>query len=66
MWRTLFGAARRPRPSRRCNLSVEQLADRIVPALTVSFAGNVLSITGDPAADVALVRSDESGDILPA
>jgi hypothetical protein len=65
MWRTLFGAAARRRPpSRRFTPALEQLADRIVPALSFTFVGGVLTITSDIAGDAAAVTTAANGDIL--
>ncbi len=57
MSRSRFGAARRPRPSRRLPLTVERLADRIVPIVTPVFANGVVTITSDNVADVINVAT---------
>src|SRR4051794_31377129 len=51
------GAAARKRPA-RMPLLVEQLGDRVVPAVTVSFTAGVLTVAGDATADIAVLRCD--------
>ena len=42
---------------RKPRLAIDNLADRIVPAVDVAFANGVLTVTGDGANDTILVRS---------
>src|SRR5262249_46857647 len=74
MFRSLFRAATRgrgypgPRPSRHFTPSLEQLDDRIVPAILMAFdaINGMVTITEDPAnrgADNVLVTASATGDI---
>ncbi len=73
----LFGTRRAPRPASRVAarrpqrnlMAVEQLPDRIVPALSVTFVGGVLTVSGDAtgvAHDVITLTTAADGGIRVA
>lgn len=51
------------RSARACKPRFENLEDRSVPAVTALFAGNVLTVTGDAAANNIAVSADADGNL---
>lgn len=51
---------------KRSHLSprLERLSEKIIPAVTASFSGGILTITGDSAANRIILEIDADGDIL--
>ncbi len=68
----LFGARRDTRPASRAQarrpqyhrMAVEQLPDRILPAVTVDFSGIALTITGDYRPDDIVLTNNTASQIM--